>query len=81
MSGDAVSYALNSREREVASAEARQQAAQVLQQTIDQTTQAQALGYATAVFCQAFLQGLREAEVPFTDRERVQVLCAALGRL
>jgi len=72
---------MTSREHEVAESKARQQAAEAVQATIDQTTQAQALGYAAAVFCQAFLQGLREAEIVLTDDERVQVLCAALGRL
>ena len=81
MSEDATPYRMTNREREVATAQAHQQAADAVQTTIDQTTQAQALGYAAAVFCQAFLQGLKEAEVALTNRDRVEVLCAALGRL
>ena len=72
---------MTSREQEVAEREDRKQIAQAMEQLQEHTTQAQTLGYAAAVFCQAFLQGLKEAEVPLTDRERVQVLCAALGRL
>ena len=72
---------MTSREQEVAISAAQTQAAEALQQTIDQTTQAQALGYAAAVFCSAFLHGLQDADIQWSDAERIQVLCAALGRL
>ena len=72
---------MTSREQEVASTAAQRQTVEALQATIDQTTQAQALGYAAAVFCGAFLQGLQDAEIQLGDAERIQVLCAALGRL
>ena len=72
---------MTTREQEVATADAHAQAAQALQATIDQTTQAQALGYAAAVFCGAFLRGLEEAEVTLTEAQTIRVLCAALGRL
>lgn len=81
MSENTIAYVRTSREHEVAAAQAKQQAADAAQAMIDQTTQAQALGYAAAVFCRAFLQGLTDAEVSLTDEERIQVLCAALGRL
>lgn len=72
---------MTSREQEVAAADERRQVAQTMEHLQERTTQAQAMGYAAAVFCGAFLQGVTELPLMLTREEQLHLLEVALGQL
>ena len=72
---------MTSREQEVTAGEERRQAAQAMEHLQERTTQAQAMGYAAAVFCGAFLQGIAKLPAKLTREEQLHLLDVALGQL
>ena len=72
---------MTSREHEVAQADDHRQATQAMEHLQERTTQAQAMGYAAAVFCGAFLQGVAELPEKLTREEQLHLLDVALGQL